>query len=113
MANLGEAARRRSPNASRRRVRTHEIWKARFDRGVASPQRVVFGIGDGWRVVLVIALVVPRDLGSKPLQLGLGLCLGQFGDVVGSFLRNHDEARAISFRALVTTSSTKASLAAV
>ena len=47
----------------------------------SAAQRVIFGIRDRRRIVLVIALVVSRDLGGKPRVLGLGL---GFAEPVGS-----------------------------
>ena len=40
---------------------------------VALPQRVIVGVGDGRRVLLVVALVVRLDLGLQPRVLALGL----------------------------------------
>ena len=57
---------------------SHQLGKARLDLLVAPAQRVVFGIRDGRRVLLVVALVVRADLGREPLELGLGLRLGEF-----------------------------------
>ena len=54
-----------------------QIGKARLDRGVAVAQRVVFGVGDRRRVLLVIALVVRGDLGREPRVLGLRLPVGE------------------------------------
>ena len=50
-----------------------QVREARLDRLVAPPQRVVFGVRNGRRVLLVVALVVPLDLGLKPRVLALGL----------------------------------------
>ena len=43
-------------------------------------QRVVFGIGDGRRVLGMVAPVVLGDLVGKPRELGGGLVLGQLID---------------------------------
>ena len=57
-----------------------QLRKARLDRGVALPERVVFGVGDGRRVLLVVAPVVLGDLGGEPLQLRRRLRFGQLVD---------------------------------
>ena len=77
---LGEFRRRLRADPARGQVRAHELGKARLDLLVAPPQRVVFGIRDGRRVLLVVAPVVLADGGREPLELGLGLRFGQLLD---------------------------------
>ena len=77
---LGEARRRRRADALRQAFARAQLRKARLDRAVAPPQRVVVGVGDGGRVFLVIAPVVLGDFGAKPRVLGLGLLLGEIVD---------------------------------
>ncbi len=67
--------------------------KLRLDRVVAPPQRVVFRVGHGRRVLLVVALVVRLDLGLQPGVLALGLARrhvldGELG-IAGRFGRFH------------------------
>jgi hypothetical protein len=73
VTNPGELCRRRGADPAARRVGAEESGIARLDRRVASPQGIIFGVRNGGRVVLVVALVVPGNLGSEPLELGLGL----------------------------------------
>ena len=73
MADLGELRRRRRADPAVGRIRPHQVREARLDRVVALAQRVVVGIRDGRRILLVVALVVLGDLGGEPLELGLGL----------------------------------------
>ena len=47
-----------APPTRSRANRPDQLRKARLDRGVAPPQRVVFGVGDLGRVVLVIGAIV-------------------------------------------------------
>ena len=82
---LPEAPRRRRADLLRRRVRRDEFGKALLDGVVALAQRVVFGVGDAWRVVLIVALVVPFELQRQPHVLDLGLRLGELGDVGKGF----------------------------
>ena len=79
-----ETPRRRRADPLRQALQRAQLRKARFDRAVAPPQRVIFGIGHARRVVLIIAPVVPGDLGGKPRVLGLGLF---FSEVVDGELR--------------------------
>ena len=90
---LGEAARRRGADFARQAVQRAQVREARLDRLVAPPQRVVFGVGDGRRVLAVVALVVLLDLGLQPRVLALGLALrhvvdGELG-IAGRFGRFH------------------------
>ena len=77
MPHLGEAPGRLRTDAARGRVLAHQRRKALLDRRVALAQRVVFGVRDRRRILLVITLVVPPDLGREPLELGFGLRLIQ------------------------------------
>ncbi len=54
--------------------------KARLDRAIAPPQRVIGRVRNARRILLVIAPVVRCDLGAKPRMLGLGLFLGEIVD---------------------------------
>ena len=67
-------------DAPRRAVGAHELGKARLDRRVAAAQRIVLGIGDLGRILLIVELVVVSDDGGEPLQLVLGLGLTEIGD---------------------------------
>src|SRR5665647_227215 len=51
--------------------------KPRLDGVEAQARRVVFGVGNFRRVVLVIRAVVALDLERQPLVLDLGLGLGE------------------------------------
>ncbi len=77
MPNLAEAGGRRRPDMTRRAVGAHESGEARLDRAIALDQRVVIGIGDFGRVLLVVALVVVRDQLGEPRQLAGGGFLRQ------------------------------------
>ena len=80
VADLGETRRRRRADALRQAVQRPQMREARLDRGVALAQRVVVGIRNGRRVVLIIAPVVLGDFGLEPRMLGLGLLLGEIVD---------------------------------
>ena len=54
-------------------IQRAQIGKARLDRLVAPPQRVVFGVGDGRRVLLVVGFVVCLDFGFEAGVLAPGL----------------------------------------
>ena len=73
VAHLGEATRGRSADLARQAFQRLQIGKFRLDRLVAPPQRVVFGVGDGRRVLLVVGLVVLLDLGFEARVLALRL----------------------------------------
>ncbi len=81
MLHLRKAARRRGADLLRRRIRRDEIGKLRLDGLQPLAQRVIGGIRDGRRILLVVALVVRLELQRKPHVLDLGLGLGEFGDV--------------------------------
>jgi len=80
MADLGEARRRRRADALGQAFERAQLRKARLDRGIALAQPVVFGVGNGWRVFLVIAPVMFGDLRGEPGMLGLGLLFGEIVD---------------------------------
>ena len=80
VADFLEAPGRRRAHFLRRRVGGDEFRKPDFDGVEALAQLIVFGVGDAWRVVLIVALVVPRKLKRQPRQLDLGLRLGEVGD---------------------------------
>ena len=66
-----------APTFSVRLSSVRRSGKRCLDRAIALAQRVVFGVRDGRRVVLVVALVVLGELRMQPRVLGLGLLLGQ------------------------------------
>ena len=93
VAHLGKAARGRRADLARQAVQRAQVRKSRLDRLVAPPQRVIFGVGHGRRVLLVVALVVRLDLRLQPRVLALGLAGrhvldGQLG-IPGRFGRFH------------------------
>ncbi len=73
VADFGKARRRRRADPLGQALQRAQLRKARFDRAVALAQRVIVGIGNARRVVLVIAPVVRGDFRLKPRVLGLGL----------------------------------------
>ena len=77
VADLGKARRRRRADALRQAVERTQLREPRLDRGVALPQPVVLGVGDGRRVFLIVAAVVRGDLFGKPRVLGLRLLFGE------------------------------------
>ena len=77
---LGETPGRRRADPLRQALQRAQLRKARFDGIVAPPQRVIFGVGDARRVVLIVAPVVPGDLGREPRVFGLGLFLSEIVD---------------------------------
>ncbi len=64
-------------------VVAHERREARLDRGVAPLQRVIVGVADRGRVVLVVADVVGRDLVRQAGEFVCGLGFGQVFDGLG------------------------------
>ena len=79
---LAEAGGGRGAHAKGGAVGALQLGKARLDALVAPPQRIVVGIADHRRVLLVIELVVLRDQGGEAGQLHLGLGGAQFFDVL-------------------------------
>ena len=63
VADLGEFLRRRRADLAIGGIRVSKLRKRFFERGVAPAQRVIFGVGNGRRVLPMIALVVLGDLG--------------------------------------------------
>ena len=62
---LGEARRRRRADPLRQAFQRAQLRKARLDRVVALAQRVIGRIGNGRRVLLIIAPVMLGDLGLR------------------------------------------------
>ena len=85
VADLLEPPGRRRADLLRRRLGGDEFRKPRLDGVEALAQRVVFGVGNGRRVFLIVAPVVPLDLERQPFVLDLGLRLGEVGDVGEGF----------------------------
>ena len=63
VTHLGEFLRRRRANLAVRRVRAGKFGKRLFQRGVPPAQRIIFGVGNGRRVLAVVAPVMLGDLG--------------------------------------------------
>ncbi len=74
---LGEARRRRRADPLGQAFQRPQLREPRLDRRITLAQRVVGRIRNGRRVVLIIAPVVPGDLGREPCMLGFGLALGE------------------------------------
>jgi hypothetical protein len=73
VSDFGEAARRLGANPLRWRLGRQQVRKPRLD-GVAAPaQRVIVGVGDRRRIVLVVALVVSSDFQRETHEFGFGL----------------------------------------
>ena len=90
VAHLGKARRRRGADPLRQAFKRAQLRKARLDRVIALAQRVVVRVGNGRRVVLIIAPVVLGDLGFEPRVLGLGLLFGEIVDGrLGFFAAGH------------------------
>ena len=77
MAHLGEFLRGRGADLPRGRRRPCKIGKRLFQRIEAAAQGVVFGVGDRWRVVLVIGDVMRGDFGAKARVFGAGVVGGK------------------------------------
>ncbi len=77
VAHFLEAARRRGADPDRQRFQRAQVGKACLDGVVAFAQRIVLGVGDDRRVLLVVALVVLGDFACQPIVLGLRLLGGQ------------------------------------
>ncbi len=69
MADLGEFLGRRGADLAIGGVRIDKFGELLFKRGVTPAQRVIVGIGNGRRILPVIALVMLGDLGLKPRVL--------------------------------------------
>ena len=70
---FGEARRGRRADTLRQAFARAQFWKASLDRLVALAQPVILGIGNGRRILLVIAPVVLGNFGRKPRVFGFGL----------------------------------------
>jgi hypothetical protein len=75
-----KAWRGRGADAQAQAVAGGELRKTRLDRRVAAAQFVIFGVGDGGRVFLIIAAIMAGDFVGQPRMLGLGLLFGEFVD---------------------------------
>src|SRR4029077_5365145 len=80
MPDFCEPPRRRRADPLGQALQGAQLRKTVLDRAVAPPQRVIGGIGHARSVVLIVAPVVPGDLGLKPRVLGLGLFLREVVD---------------------------------
>ena len=69
MADLAELLRDLGPDPNGRRVVADQARETGLDRRIASAQGVIVGVGDGRRVLPVIASIMLGDLGGEPLQL--------------------------------------------
>ncbi len=72
MPDFAEAACRRRSDVTQWAVSADELGEPRLDRAIAPDQRVVIGVRDLGRVLLVIASVVVRDQLGEPRQLAGG-----------------------------------------
>ena len=77
MPHFLEFARGRGTHFQRQRLKRAQIGKAVLDGVVARPQRIVFGVADRGRVVLVVALVVLRDVHRQPRMFARRLLGGE------------------------------------
>jgi hypothetical protein len=77
MAHLGKAFGRRGTHPERRRILAHQTGEALFDGKVASPERIIFGVGDRRRVLGMVAPVMAGDLLGQPLKLIRGFAFAQ------------------------------------
>ena len=64
------------PNLPARRIRAHQMRKRSLQLRIAANQRIVFLIGNLWRILGVIEPIVMRDLLCKPHQFIGGVGLG-------------------------------------
>jgi len=85
VADLGEAPGRLRTDFLRRRIAGDQFGKSGLDGIEALAQRVVFGVRNLRRVFLIVGFVVALDFQRQPLQLDLGLRLGERIDRGGSF----------------------------
>src|SRR5579884_560683 len=81
MTNFLEPPERRRAHASGGGIGADQVREALFDRLIARAQGVVGCVGNLWRVLLVVAFVVERDLVGESLQLGFRLPLGQLSGI--------------------------------
>jgi hypothetical protein len=77
MPDLLEFPRRRRTDSLGRRFAAHQFRKPGFDRVQSLAKRVVFGIGNFRRIVLIVSLVMAFDLERQALVLDPGLRLGE------------------------------------
>ncbi len=70
MSNLREFFRWPGANFFRQRLRGDEFRKSLLQRLVTTPQRVVFGVGNHRRILLIVVLVVSLDLFAQSRMLG-------------------------------------------
>ena len=77
MAHLLETLGGFRAHALRGAVVADQFREAFFDFVVAQAQRIIFGVGDRRRVILVIAFVVRRDLLGQARQLAFGFRFAQ------------------------------------
>ncbi len=75
MPNFCEFLRRRAADLAAQRLRIGKFGMLRLQRLIASAQRVVVGVRNGGRILVVIALVVLGDLGAE-----LGVFVARGGD---------------------------------
>jgi len=59
------------------RFAAHQFRKPGFDCVQSLAKGVVFGIGNFWRIVLIVSLVMALDLERQALVLDPGLRLGE------------------------------------
>ncbi len=70
---LGEFLAGLRPDLFRQRLGGNEFGEGLFQRLVTATQRVVIGVRDERRVMLVVGLVVARDFRAEPRMFGAGL----------------------------------------
>ena len=81
VADFLKSSGRRRADLLRRQIGGDELRKAGLDGVETLAQRVVFGVGNAGRVVLVVALVMALQFKRQSFQLHPGLRLGEFCDV--------------------------------
>ena len=79
MADLGELAGRRTADALGRRRRRDERRERLLERDELAEQRVVVGVGELGRILLVVQAVGPLDVLGELRVAGSRLILGQVG----------------------------------
>ena len=77
MRDLGERRVGAAPTRFDGRIRADQMRKRRLELAVLAHQRVIVGVGNLRRVLVVIEPVVPRDLLRQPHQAVGGLGFGQ------------------------------------